>query len=84
MPPPLTQLLCFGQSDSCAPCPMIFRFRNSLLSRMVRFLLIGSGREVVCSVSVGRGDRLPYAWLDGTDKGHGVVGLMVEMFQTNG
>jgi hypothetical protein len=32
-------------------------------------------RSRVFSVSVGRGDRLPYAWLDGTDKGHGVVGF---------
>jgi hypothetical protein len=25
------------------------------------------------SLSVGRGDRLAYAWLDGSDKGHGVA-----------
>lgn len=25
------------------------------------------------SLSVGTGDRLPYAWLDGTDKGHAVA-----------
>jgi hypothetical protein len=28
------------------------------------------------SVSVGAGDRLPYAWVDGTDRGHAVAMLV--------
>jgi hypothetical protein len=30
-------------------------------------------RNRLFSVSVGRSSRLPYAWLDGADKGHGVA-----------
>ena len=32
-----------------------------------------SSRNRLFSLSVGTGDRLPYAWLDGTDKGHAVA-----------
>ena len=32
-----------------------------------------SSRNRLFSLSVGSGDRLPYAWLDGTDKGHAVA-----------
>ncbi len=32
-----------------------------------------SSRNRLFSISVGTGDRLPYAWLDGTDKGHAVA-----------
>lgn len=32
-------------------------------------------RNRVVSVSVGAGDRLAFAWLDGTDRGHGVARL---------
>ncbi len=32
-----------------------------------------SSRNRLFSLSVGIGDRLPYAWLDGTDKGHAVA-----------
>jgi hypothetical protein len=32
-----------------------------------------ASRNRLFSLSVGTGDRLPYAWLDGTDKGHGVA-----------
>lgn len=31
------------------------------------------GRNRLFSLSVGANDRLAYAWLDGTDKGHGVA-----------
>jgi hypothetical protein len=30
-------------------------------------------RNRMVSVSIGRSDRLSYAWLDGADRGHGVV-----------
>lgn len=30
-------------------------------------------RNRLFSLSIGTGDRLPYAWLDGTDKGHAVA-----------
>jgi hypothetical protein len=30
-------------------------------------------RTHLLSLSIGHTDRLAYAWLDGTDKGHGVV-----------
>ena len=32
-----------------------------------------SSRNHLFSLSVASGDRLPYAWLDGTDKGHAVA-----------
>ena len=32
-----------------------------------------STRNRLFSLSVGTGDSLPYAWLDGTDKGHAVA-----------
>jgi len=32
-----------------------------------------SSRNRLFSLSVGTGDRLSYAWLDGTDKGHAVA-----------
>lgn len=32
-----------------------------------------SSRNRLFSLSVGTGDSLPYAWLDGTDKGHAVA-----------
>jgi hypothetical protein len=32
-----------------------------------------SSRNRLFSLSVGTGNRLPYAWLDGTDKGHAVA-----------
>ena len=32
-----------------------------------------SSRNRLFSLSLGTGDRLPYAWLDGTDKGHAVA-----------
>lgn len=32
-----------------------------------------SSRNRFLSLSVSTGDRLPYAWLDGTDKGHAVA-----------
>jgi hypothetical protein len=32
-------------------------------------------RNRLFSVSVGASDRLAYAWLDGTDRGHGVTGF---------
>ena len=32
-----------------------------------------ASRNRLFSLSVGAGDRLPYAWLDGTDKGHAVA-----------
>jgi hypothetical protein len=34
-----------------------------------------ASRHRLFSLSVGRNDRLAYAWLDGTDKGHGVARL---------
>jgi len=30
-------------------------------------------RDCILSISIGTNDRLAFAWLDGTDKGHGVV-----------
>lgn len=30
-------------------------------------------RARLFSLSIGEGDRLPYAWIDGSDKGHGVA-----------
>jgi len=33
------------------------------------------GRSRIFSVSVGAGSRLAYAWIDGTDRGYGVVGF---------
>jgi len=32
-----------------------------------------SSRHCLLSLSVGVSDRIPYAWLDGTDRGHAVV-----------
>lgn len=32
-----------------------------------------SSKRRMLSVSVGKSDRLPYAWINGTDRGHGVV-----------
>lgn len=32
-------------------------------------------RNRLLSISVGRGNRLAYAWLDGSNKGHAVVGF---------
>ncbi len=32
-----------------------------------------ASRNRLFSVSIGRGDRLAFAWIDGTDRGHGVA-----------
>lgn len=38
-----------------------------------------ASRTRMFSISVGTGDRLPYAWLDGSDHGHGVAAFTGEI-----